>query len=65
MLIGFQDLCEMFVESPEVQDTGETVGVCSGLKALELIAPARRGVPADRCAAGSAPRRPGRWTAPR
>ena len=39
MLISFQDLCEMFVESPEVQDTGEAVGVCSGLKALEFIAP--------------------------
>ena len=39
MLISFQDLCEMFVESPEVQDTGEAVGVCSSLKALEFIAP--------------------------
>ena len=39
MLISFQDLCEMFVEGPEVQDTGEAVGVCSGLKALEFIAP--------------------------
>lgn len=39
MLLTSQDLCEMFVESPVVQDTGEAVGVCCSQEALEFIAP--------------------------